>query len=118
MSIASTQEWKNLAQLAQKYKNFSLRDAFNTDASRFDKYNITLSSDADEILFDYSKNLIEPEVLNGLLELTKKANVEEMRSKMFGGERINFTENRAVFHVALRHQGFFNNRKNKDFFLT
>ena len=40
-----------------------------------------------------------------LLDLAKVTKVNEMKQAMFAGEKINFTENRAVFHVALRHQG-------------
>ena len=58
-----------------------------------------------EILFDYSKNLINEEIMAALCDLAKATKIEDMREKMFNGEAINFTENRAVFHVALRHQG-------------
>lgn len=57
-----------------------------------------------EILFDFSKNIINEEILNGLLELAKERKVEEHRNKMFNGERINFTEDRSVLHVALRNR--------------
>lgn len=105
MSISATAEWKQLERLAQKYRTMSLRDAFATDPDRFDKYNVTLNCDQHELLFDYSKNLINTEVMEGLHSLARVAKVEQMRSAMFGGERINFTEKRAVLHVALRHQG-------------
>ena len=58
-----------------------------------------------EILFDYSKNLINEDIMRKLLSLARATQVEEMRTKMFNGENINFTEDRAVFHVALRSQG-------------
>lgn len=56
------------------------------------------------MLFDYSKNLINEEIFNGLLELAKNRNVEEFRDKMFNAEPINFTENRSVLHIALRNR--------------
>ena len=43
--------------------------------------------------------------MEALYDLAKATGVEEMKKKMFNGEKINFTEDRAVFHVALRHQG-------------
>ena len=58
-----------------------------------------------EILFDYSKNLINDDIMAKLLDLAKVTKVNEMKQAMFAGEKINFTEDRAVFHVALRHQG-------------
>merc|ERR1712227_1003740 len=57
------------------------------------------------MLFDYSKNLINEEIMKSLFDLARAAKVDEMKKKMFNGEKINFTEDRAVFHVALRHQG-------------
>jgi len=57
------------------------------------------------MLFDYSKNLINEEIMKSLFDLARAAKVDEMKQKMFNGEKINFTEDRAVFHVALRHQG-------------
>lgn len=56
------------------------------------------------LLFDYSKNLINEEVLDLLFSLANTRNVEKMRSQMFSGQRINFTENRAVLHIALRNR--------------
>jgi hypothetical protein len=107
MSISATQEWKHLEKLAEKYGKMSLRKAFDSDKKRFEEFNIRLGEGKNELLFDYSKNLINPEIMEGLRNLAKRANVEGMRMKMFGGEKINFTENRAVLHVALRHQGQF-----------
>ena len=54
------------------------------------------------IYFDYSKNLINDEILTALLDLAKECNVESARDAMFVGEKINFTESRAVLHTALR----------------
>ena len=51
-----------------------------------------------------SKNLINEEVLNLLLSLAQECNVNEMRDRMFNGDKINFSEDRAVLHVALRNQ--------------
>lgn len=80
---------------------------FKNDPGRFDKYHICLKTPVDgKILFDYSKNIIDDEVLKLLLELAKERKVEQARDAMFSGEKINFTEDRAVLHIALR------NRKN------
>jgi glucose-6-phosphate isomerase len=57
-----------------------------------------------EILFDFSKNILTEEILSCLLKLVRDRNVELHRDRMFKGERINFTENRSVLHIALRNR--------------
>lgn len=61
-----------------------------------------------DILLDYSKNRINQEVWSQLLDIAKARKIEEARDAMFKGEKINFTENRAVLHIALRNRA---NRK-------
>ena len=63
--------------------------------------------DDGEVLIDYSKNRINKEVFDLLMNVAKSRNVEGGRDSMFNGEKINFTEDRAVLHIALR------NRSNK-----
>ena len=105
MSITKTAEWAKLSDLAKTVGQSSIRAAFQADPARFDKFNLKLNEDGNELLFDFSKNRIDESVMAELRNLAKVANVEEMKKKMFNGEKINFTEDRAVFHVALRHQG-------------
>jgi len=106
MSISSTPEWKNLQAAFEKFRGLTLRNEFSADPNRFDKYNIKFNMPGNgEMLFDYSKNLINEEIMKSLFDLARAAKVDEMKKKMFNGEKINFTEDRAVFHVALRHQG-------------
>jgi len=57
-----------------------------------------------EILVDYSKNRIDRTTLGLLLELVRSRKVEAARDAMFSGKKINFTENRAVLHIALRNR--------------
>uniref|UniRef100_A0A8D2KXR5 Glucose-6-phosphate isomerase n=1 Tax=Varanus komodoensis TaxID=61221 RepID=A0A8D2KXR5_VARKO len=66
--------------------------------------NLTLNSEHGDILVDYSKNLITEDVMKMLMELAKSRGVEKAREQMFTGEKINFTENRAVLHIALRNR--------------
>ncbi|KAL8780496.1 MAG: hypothetical protein Q9213_006456 [Squamulea squamosa] len=82
-----------------------LREAFKKDPSRFDKFSRTFNNTADksEILFDFSKNFIEESTIDLLVQLAKEAQLEQLRDDMFAGRKINFTENRAVYHVALRN---------------
>lgn len=90
--------WRALAAHAEQIKPKHLKDLFAADTERFAKFSIQLPN----ILFDYSKNLITQETQAALLALAKESGVEDWRSKMFAGEHINATEDRAVMHVALR----------------
>ena len=57
-----------------------------------------------EILIDYSKNRINKEVFDLLVDLAKSRKVEAGRDALFNGDKINFTEDRAVLHIALRNR--------------
>ena len=57
-----------------------------------------------DILVDFSKNRIDQEVFDLLINLAKSRKVEAGRDSMFAGETINFTEDRAVLHIALRNR--------------
>ena len=98
--------WKKLQEHHQKFgRNISLKDLFTKDPSRFDKLTRRFKNSADgsETIFDFSKNFLNDETLGLLVQLAKEAKLEELRDQMFAGEHINFTENRAVYHVALRN---------------
>ncbi|KAI1925737.1 glucose-6-phosphate isomerase [Ophidiomyces ophidiicola] len=103
---SSLSAWKLLEEYhATTGKDISLKDEFQQDSERFNKFSRTFSNPADnsEILFDFSKNLITDETFKLLVNLAKEAGVEKLRDDMFKGDAINFTENRAVYHVALRN---------------
>jgi glucose-6-phosphate isomerase len=74
-------------------------------SQRFEKFSHTFKNEADgsETLFDFSKNFVTEETIKLLVELAKEAGLEKLRDDMFSGEKINFTEKRAVYHVALRN---------------
>ena len=93
--------WKKLNQLAKDKKSQHMNTLFAEDSQRFDKFSIELP----RLLLDYSKNLIDTETMESLLALADETEVAQWRSKMFSGEKINTTENRAVLHTALRRQG-------------
>lgn len=86
-------------------RNIILREFFEKDPQRFEKFSRTFSNSADksDTLFDFSKNFITEETLSLLFELAKESGLEKLRDEMFAGEKINFTEKRAVYHVALRN---------------
>ncbi|XP_014352782.1 glucose-6-phosphate isomerase b isoform X2 [Latimeria chalumnae] len=94
--------------LAQWHKShaagLNMRQMFEADPDRFKKFSVTLNTNDGDILLDYSKNLITEEVIQMLLALAKSRGVENARERMFTGQKINFTENRAVLHIALRNR--------------
>jgi glucose-6-phosphate isomerase len=78
-----------------------MRDMFAQDPERFSRFSLKLN----DILFDYSKNRVDQQVMDKLLALAEQANVAGWRDRMFSGERINHTEQRGVMHTALRNRG-------------
>ncbi|KAF2113424.1 Phosphoglucose isomerase [Lophiotrema nucula] len=98
--------WNALQDHHQKLgKDIVLKEYFKKDPQRFEKFSFTFKNDVDgsETLFDFSKNFVTDETVKLLVELAKEAGLEKLRDDMFAGEKINFTENRAVYHVALRN---------------
>lgn len=84
----------------------NMRKMFHDDETRAQKYHVKLEKEEKhfKMLFDYSKNIINDDILKLLIELAKSRGVEEKRHAMVTGAKINFTENRAVLHVALRNR--------------
>ena len=91
--------WQKLSDIADAIKFEHMRDWFNNDPKRAEKYTV----EAAGITLDYSKNRINQEVMESLFELAEQCNVAGKRKAMFAGEQINFTEHRAVLHTALRN---------------
>jgi glucose-6-phosphate isomerase len=92
--------WKALAEHQREVSRHHLRDLFAADPQRFSK----LSTEGGGLFLDYSKNLLLGDTLGMLTQLADQAGVARKRAAMFGGERINITENRAVLHTALRNR--------------
>ncbi|MDP3125168.1 MAG: glucose-6-phosphate isomerase [Thiobacillus sp.] len=90
--------WKVLEQHFKSMRPFDMRTAFREDPHRFDH----LSLRCGNLLLDYSKNRVTAETMGHLMQLARESDLEAMRNAMCSGERINFTEKRAVLHVALR----------------
>jgi len=82
----------------------NLTHLFNTDPCRFEKYSLTLPTPDGPLLLDYSKNRVDCRILKLLFDLARARRVDVFRDSMFAGEKINFTEDRAVLHVALRNR--------------
>lgn len=80
-----------------------MRDLFAADPARFERFSLRVG----ELLLDYSKNRITGDTMSLLERLAEEADVAGWRERMFAGDKINHTENRAVLHVALRNRGNF-----------
>ncbi|MBE0596022.1 MAG: glucose-6-phosphate isomerase, partial [Desulfuromonadales bacterium] len=93
--------WQALQVHYREAAELPMRELFAADPDRFDKF----SRRWDEFLLDYSKNRTTGETMTLLFDLARQAGVEEGIGRMFAGEKINSTENRAVLHVALRNRG-------------
>lgn len=77
-----------------------MRSLFAEDPQRFDKYSLMIN----DILFDYSKNIVTDKTMGLLQKLADECEVSGWIEKMFNCEAINHTENRAVLHAALRNR--------------
>jgi glucose-6-phosphate isomerase len=95
--------WQALSEHFQEIFPLQMRDMFAEDPKRFDKFSLKFN----DFLLDYSKQRISEKTMTLLINLARQSDIEAWREKMFSGEKINFTENRAALHTALR------NRSNK-----
>lgn len=97
--LKQTPAWVNLEHHAPLVKRYHMRDMFEADPKRAEKYSLSAAG----IYLDYSKNRVTQEVLDHLFDLAKERGLSEKINAMFSGEKINVTENRAVLHTALRN---------------
>ena len=99
-SVTEFPSWQALVRHHEEIADVHMRDLFDADPARFKRFTLSLG----DMLVDYSKNRITGETMKLLMALARDARVEEWRDRMFRGDRINVTENRAVLHVALRNR--------------
>ncbi len=78
-----------------------MRALFEEDPRRAAQFSL----EAAGLFLDYSKNRIVAETLGLLVDLAHTVRLDIAIGRMFGGERINTTEGRAVLHTALRNRG-------------
>ena len=97
-SLQQTPAWQALQQHFEQVKDLHMRDLFAQNPQRFEQCSLTFG----DILFDYSKNRITKETISLLCELARDCDLDAWRDKLFSGEKINHTEDRAVLHTALR----------------
>ncbi|MCU0250275.1 MAG: glucose-6-phosphate isomerase [Vicinamibacterales bacterium] len=96
--LTSRPAWKALEAHARAMQDVHLRTLFADDPSRGER----LTAEGAGLFLDYSKNRVTDDTLALLLQLAEESGLRGRMDAMFGGEKINITENRAVLHVALR----------------
>ncbi|HDH04587.1 MAG TPA: glucose-6-phosphate isomerase [Nitrospirae bacterium] len=96
---SGTSSWKKLKSHFDIMKDRRIRDMFNNDPDRFSGFSLRF----EDMLVDYSKNIINNETMRLLTELAREVKLNEAIDNMFSGDKINETENRAVLHTALRN---------------
>ena len=99
---ANTAAWNRLLELASETlssdKGIAINQLFQEDSQRFEKYSLKTG----ELKLDFSKNLVNDDIWEQLINLAQQSPLETHRAAMFAGEKINNTEDRAVLHAALR----------------
>ena len=99
--LTESPSWRALEAHFDQVKDLHMRDLFDQDARRFEKFNTQM----DDILLDFSKNRMTDETFRLLCDLARECDVERWRAMMFEGEPINISEYRPVLHTALRNRG-------------
>lgn len=95
-----TPAWSKLTAHFATMQSVQMKTLFQQDPERFNRFSQTF----EDVLVDYSKNIITQETLDLLLELANECGLPAAIESMFSGEKINQTEDRAVLHIALRNQ--------------
>jgi glucose-6-phosphate isomerase len=98
--LTETAPWKVLEAHHREIAGVHMRELFTSDPDRFDRFSLEL----DGLLFDYSKNRIDETTVELLVDLARASGVGKAARAMFAGEKLNWTEGRAVLHVALRNR--------------
>jgi glucose-6-phosphate isomerase len=98
ITLTQRRAWQPLAAHYQQIRDLHLRQLFDADPQRGQR----LALEAEGLYLDYSKNRITDETMRLLVALAEECGLRARIDAMFGGEKINITENRAVLHVALR----------------
>ncbi len=95
-----TAAWASLQQhFNEEMKNCKMKELFANDHDRFKQFSLCI----DNIIFDYSKNIINNRTVQLLLQLAEDCKLQDAIAAMFSGEAINETEQRSVLHTALRN---------------
>ena len=95
-----TPAWQALAAHHLEMKRVHMKELFASDPDRFDRFSVRF----EELLLDFSKNIITDKTLSLLRELAVQTGLPDAIKAMFSGEVINKTEDRAVLRIALRNR--------------
>jgi glucose-6-phosphate isomerase len=98
--LTQSPAWQALKAHHAAIEPLHMRRMFRDDPARFGKFSLQLGN----LLLDYSKNRIDEETVRLLVALAEQAGLPAAIGRMFGGEKINFTEQRAALHTALRNR--------------
>ena len=99
-SPTATSSWDKLNEHFSKMKNVTMKELFDVNPERFNQFSLNWN----EFLVDYSKNRINQETMDLLMQLVKERHLDQAIEDMFSGEMTNYTEKRAVLHTALRNK--------------
>ncbi|MCB1734378.1 MAG: glucose-6-phosphate isomerase [Gammaproteobacteria bacterium] len=100
-SLTETHAWKALQKHHTEVGELRMRDLFRDEPDRFDRLHRRFGP----LLLDFSKNRITDTTLGLLMDLVRERHLDDWIRRMFTGDKINVTEDRAVLHVALRNRG-------------
>lgn len=95
-----TKAWQQLTEHFAKMQEVQMKDLFAADPQRFAQF----SQRFENVLVDYSKNIITADTLKTLLQLAEECGLKAAIEAMYSGEKINATEGRSVLHIALRNR--------------
>lgn len=98
INFTQTTAYQKLLSDKKRLESSSISALFHTDSERQKKYSLFFQN----ILIDYSKNILDAETFEHLIELAKECQLESAIQAQLNGEAINQTEGRAVLHTALR----------------
>ena len=98
-NLVKMPEWQALQNHYQEMTRLTLRDLFDRDRNRVERFSLR----EDDIYLDYSKNLINTRTMDLLLKLAVARNLKVEIGNMFGGQKVNQSEDRAALHIALRN---------------
>jgi glucose-6-phosphate isomerase len=96
--VTALPAWQALSEHRAAMQQFSMREAFNADPTRFDDFSLSACG----LFLDYSKNLITQETQDLLVSLATEVKLSEAIKAMFAGEILNASEGRPALHTALR----------------
>lgn len=91
--------WDQLRHHFNEIRTTNLKELFSNDPARFESMHVRQG----DVIFDYSKNIMNNRTLELLQQLAGECRLPEAIEAMFTGDTINATENRSVLHTALRN---------------